>query len=350
MSSYYDILGVSSDASQEEIKKAYRQKVKEHHPDKGGNSETFNKIQTAYEVLSDNTKKSGYDAYGEKGEPDIMDMFRNAMNRNPFADTNRYTNFWNMHTQKIGTNIRIAIELTLKDIAVGTQKTIKYRISKTCQSCNGKGYKSAKTCGSCNGRGTKLTQVKMGNVYTTIQTVCQSCNGSGNIPDEYCQSCRGAKNINEEITTTINIQPSTIDQQEIVIKEKGNLDNNATVAGDLYIKVLEKFDPIFIRKDQHLIVEKILSIHELSHGCDIVIEDLFDKKHILNIPAGTQTGKIFTIENAGLRRMGMISLGNIYVVVHAHIPKNISNLDDIKTKGLTYKSIVSELKSLFNWN
>lgn len=332
--SYYDILGVSKSATQEEIKKAFRKKAIEHHPDKGGDETKFKEISEAYDVLSDESKRVDYDRYGKNNAnnpfsrggghgfnmDDIFsqfgDMFGGGFGRNNHQHPPR----------RKGGDLRVQIQVNLEEILFGTTKKVKYKRQKPCTPCNGKGGSGKKTCTSCNGFGRRnVTQQTPFGVINSTQ-LCSVCSGTGGVISNHCRNCSGQGTINEEEVVDINLPKGVGNGMSMVMEGLGNFVRDG-IPGDLQIIITEIPNPKFKREGNDLVTDLNISIPQAVLGTKQLISTL-EGDITIDINSGCESGKIFSLPGKGIPILinGKVSnsRGTLYVRVNISIPKKIS--------------------------
>ncbi len=282
MSDYYQILGVNKNASESEIKKAYRTLALKHHPDRGGDPEKFKEIQEANEVLIDKEKRQKYDQFGKEGlqtggmghggMPDIFNMFFNPMGGG------------RRHQQQKIEPVIAPLECSLEDLYNGMKTAKKVKIHKICIDCKGQGVKPGgkiNTCQPCNGRGIQIIRRQLGpGMIQQSQGPCPHCHGRGkSIKDsDKCQKCRGNKLMEVEKTVDVEVKPGTVNQEKIIIKGKGNQVPNVE-RGDIIFIVQEQEHKVFKRVSPvNLYMKKDINLVEALCGTNFVIEHLDGRK------------------------------------------------------------------------
>ena len=347
---YYEILGVNKDASAEEIKKAYRKKAIQFHPDKNpGNKEAeekFKEAAEAYEVLSNPEKKSRYDRFGHAGMSgaggfsgegmtfdDIFSRFGDI-----FSDAfgGGFGSFFGggggaQRRQRVnrGTNLRVTVKLSLDEIANGCTKKIKVKKYIACKTCGGNGEKngnSSKTCSTCNGRGTQTRVVNtiMGQMQTS--TTCQTCGGEGKIIQDKCTTCYGEGVVTGEELIELKIPAGVSDGVQLSVSGKGNAARRGGINGDLIVLIQEIEHPDFQRDGNDLIYNLFISIPDAITGTNVEIPTLSGKVRI-KIDAGTQSGKILRLRGKGLPDLNAYSKGDLLVRINVFIPSSINKED-----------------------
>lgn len=318
---YYDILGVNKTATQEEIKKAYRKKAVEHHPDKGGDENLFKEAAEAYEILSDPDKRKNYDTFGtteRRGSFNMEDIF------SQFEDIFSGFGFGHKSSpQKRGSDLRIKSSLLINEVINGAQKKIKYNRQVYCSSCNGTGGKDIITCNGCNGSGKKvISQITpFGRIQQT--TVCNECQGEGEKVKHRCVKCHGHGTESKEEIIDINIPPGAINGMQMTMKGYGNQIRNG-ISGDLYIVIEDIPDSKFKRDGVNLITEEWISISDAVLGSEMEIDSPTGSIK-LKIPNGCDSGKIFNIKQRGIPILShngsIVGYGDLLIKVNIKIPK-----------------------------
>lgn len=334
---YYEVLGVSKTASDDEIKKSYRSLAKKYHPDvcKEPDAEAkFKEVQEAYEVLSDSTKRQQYDQFGHDGPMGSggFDGFNFGGGFGGFEDI--FSSFFGggsrQRTQNgptRGRNLKTSITLTFEEAAFGVEKEITLNKYDTCKDCSGTGAMSGKdieTCPQCRGRGRVVVEQNsfFGRVQT--ETVCPRCNGKGKVIKNKCTTCHGEGRIKNISKLKVKIPSGVEDEQTLTVSGKGEAGLNGGLNGDLYISLTVKPHDLFERDGVHLYCEIPITFSQAALGDSIEVPTL-EGKCILKIPAGTQTGTKFRIAGKGIKNARTGETGNLYVVAKIVTPSKLSN-------------------------
>ena len=337
MSDLYQILGVSKTATDDEIKKAYRNLAKKYHPDvcKEPDAETkFKEVQEAYEVLSDSTKRQQYDQFGHEGPmggAGGFDGFNFGGGFGGFDDI--FSSFFGGGRSqsntgpKRGRNIKTSITLTFEEAAFGVEKEITLNKLDTCKDCSGTGAMSGKdieTCPKCHGRGKVI--VEQNSFFGRIQTeaTCPHCNGKGKTIKNKCTTCHGEGRIKNVSKLKVRIPSGVEDEQTLTVSGKGEAGPNGGMNGDLYININVKPHDLFERDGVHLYLEMPITFSQAALGDSVEVPTL-DGKCILKVPSGTQTGTKFRIPGKGIKNARTGETGNLYVVVKLITPTKLSN-------------------------
>ncbi|MBW6500278.1 MAG: molecular chaperone DnaJ [Bacteroidales bacterium] len=341
---FYEVLGVSKGATKEEIKKAYRKQALKYHPDKNPGDrkaeENFKEAAAAYEVLSNDEKRARYNRYGHEGlggmgngfggagmtMEDIFssfgDIFGDAFGGFAgFGGSRRSSRRVNK-----GSNLRVKVKLTLKEVAAGTEKKIRVNKYHSCDSCGGSGAADANSmtnCSTCNGSGhvTRLTNTMLGQMQTT--SVCPTCGGEGKTITRKCPACYGEGIVQKEEVIKINIPAGVGKGMQMTLSGKGNAPRRGGVNGDLLVVIDEESHPDLIREGNDLIYNLFISIPDAVLGSHVEVPTVENNVKI-KIEPGTQPGKILRLRGKGLPEVNGYGRGDLLVNVNVWIPKNIS--------------------------
>jgi molecular chaperone DnaJ len=341
---YYKILGVSKNATKEEIKKSYRKQALKFHPDKNPGDkkaeENFKEAAEAYEVLSNDEKRARYDRFGHSGMSgasggfsgsgmtmdDIFssfgDIFGDAFGGfGAFGGSRRGGKRVNK-----GTNLRVKVKLNLHEIANGAEKKIKVTKYDTCDTCGGTGAADANsmsTCSTCHGSGhvTRLTNTMLGQMQTTA--VCPACGGEGKTITKKCTTCYGEGIVQKEDIIKINIPAGVAKGMQMTVSGKGNAPRRGGVNGDLLVVVDEEDHQDLIREGNDLIYNLFISIPDAILGTHVEVPTV-DNNVKIKIEPGTQPGKILRLRGKGLPEVNGYGRGDLLVNVNVWIPKTMS--------------------------
>jgi molecular chaperone DnaJ len=351
---FYEVLGVPKNASDDEIKKAYRKLAMKHHPDRNQGDaakaaeERFKEAKEAYEMLSDPQKKAAYDQHGHAGvDPNMrggpgaegFDGFSGAFG-DIFGDI-----FGGARGQRNGrqvyrgSDLSYAMEISLEEAATGKDAQIKIPSWDDCESCKGTGAKpgtSVKTCTTCHGQG--VVQMRQG--FFSVQQTCPHCHGSGKIIPEPCTSCHGQGKIKKQKTLEIKIPAGIDDGQRIRSSGNGEPGQNGGPSGDLYIEIRLRKHDIFEREGDDLHCQVPVSMTIASLGGEIDVPTLQGKATI-DLPEGTQSGKTFRLRGKGVKGVRSSYPGDLYCHVAVETPvkltehqrKLLKELDESFKKG-----------------
>ncbi|MFP3871421.1 MAG: molecular chaperone DnaJ [Candidatus Natronoplasma sp.] len=354
---YYDILGVDRDASKEEIKKAYRKKAKKYHPDKNPDNteearEKFKKISEAYEVLADDEKRKRYDRYGKRGvkqdfgeggfqwsdfshRDDVEDIFSEVFGggrrRGGFEDI--FESFFggsrrrrDTRSRRRGRDLRMSIDVSLKDLREGAERTVKLNRKAQCEVCGGSGSRSGtkKTCPKCDGTGEVKRAQRRGFQQLVTISQCDRCGGTGGIVEDPCPECGGSGRVEKSETITINIPPGAQHGDKLRVGGKGEAGKKGAPPGDLYIVLRVKEEGPFERKGDDVMTEAEVSMAEAALGSKIKVSTL-DGDVNMKVPPGTQPGDILRLPNKGLKRRNGSGYGDQLVKIDVKIPDDLND-------------------------
>ncbi|MEM0360419.1 MAG: molecular chaperone DnaJ [Candidatus Diapherotrites archaeon] len=349
---YYDILGVGRNASEDEIKRAYKELAKKYHPDISSEKdaeEKFKEIQEAYSVLSDKQKRQAYDQFGHgydafKGfqgfrgtegfegfssfDFDFSDIF-NAFSRSGFGDffgEEFGTRTTRKQSPKKGSDIKFTLSISFEEAAFGTEKEILIERTIACNECNGKGYKSEKdisTCPNCGGAGqvSRSSRTPFG-FFQTI-TTCHKCGGTGKFSKNPCSECKGEGIKKEKKKVKVKV-PAGIDSGNYLrLAGQGNAGIKGGPAGDIYVVIFVEPHDIFKRDNFDVYCEIPISFAEAALGAEVEVPTLYGMAK-LKIPPGTQSGTIFRLKEKGIQKLNSIGKGDEFVKVILETPKSLS--------------------------
>ncbi|MFA4887595.1 MAG: molecular chaperone DnaJ [Candidatus Nanoarchaeia archaeon] len=332
---YYTQLGVSKTASKEEIKKAYKTLAKKYHPDvnkDAGSEEKFKKVSEAYAVLSDDTKKTQYDQYGETdfhqkySQEDIFRGF-NFSDINDAFGNDIFDMFFGGggRRQTRGRDLRYDVEISFKEAAFGTEKSVRLEKYNTCEFCEGTGAENGKlvTCTTCKGSGQeRVTRKTPFGVFSQVGP-CRTCKGAGQQAKEACTSCQGSGRILKEKELKIKIPAGVDNGTQLRVNGEGEAGQAGSRSGDLYIFINVEESDIFTREGQNLFLDLPLTFSQAALGEEIEIPTL-EKEVTLKIPSGTQTGTKFRLAAKGLPYLNGMGKGDLFIIANVVTPKKLS--------------------------
>jgi len=344
---YYEALGLSKGASDDEIKKAFRQLAKKFHPDVNpGNKraeERFKEINEAYEILSDSDKKSRYDRFGHAGvdpnfgaggggdpfggfsgfgggmEFDLGDILGSIFGGGSSSRANR-------NGPKKGDRVRTEVTITFEEAAFGCEKEVNVMRIESCDDCKGSGCKAGTTadkCDNCNGSGTITTQQRTPFGVMQSTTDCPKCSGRGKIVKSPCDKCRGVGLIRRNRGIKVSIPAGIDNGQTISVRAQGNAGLNGGEAGDLFVTVSVMHHELFEREGNAVLLTLPITFVQAALGTELEVETL-DGKVKYSLPEGTQTGTIFRLKGKGIPNLRGNGRGDQYVTVKVTVPTNLS--------------------------
>ncbi len=336
---YYEVLGVSRNASDTELKKAYRRAAQKYHPDRNPDDaeaeEMFKACKEAYEVLSDARKRAAYDQFGHAGVDPSMGGgggpgaggFGGASFSDIFGDVfgDIFGGGGGRGGQRVyrGADLRYNLELTLEEAVRGTTVKIRVPTYVSCKSCGGTGAKKGTrptTCTTCGGHG----QVRMQQGFFSVQQTCPRCNGTGTIVSDPCTECHGEGRIREQKTLSVKVPAGVDTGDRIRLANEGEAGENGGPPGDLYVQIHVKEHPIFKREDSHLYCEVPISFTTAALGGELEVPTL-DGRVMLKIPPETQTGKLFRMRGKGIKPVRGGPVGDLLCRVVVETPVHLSS-------------------------
>ncbi len=336
---YYEVLGVDKNASDQDIKKAFRKKAMQYHPDRNPGDKKaeaeFKDLNEAYDCLSDPEKKSRYDRFGHAGvDPnqfgggagfsgfggfdDIFDMFGDMFGGGGF---NRRAN-----APMKGRDLEKHITIDFREAAFGTTKKMTINKTVSCSDCDGSGAKdgtSKHTCSKCNGSGqiNVVQQSPFGRIQRTVS--CDACGGKGQVIDTPCDTCHGHGKIRKNVTIDLKIPEGIEDGAVMTLRGSGEPGVNGGPTGDLYVVVRVREDEIFKRKGQDLKIKLPICFTQAALGAEVVVPTLREKVSY-KIPAGTQPNTIFRLKGKGLKYVNSNRVGDLYIEVELEVPTKLN--------------------------
>ncbi|GAB4412679.1 MAG: molecular chaperone DnaJ [Thermodesulfovibrionales bacterium] len=329
MKDYYDILGVSRDASEAEIKKAFRGLALKHHPDRNPGSkeaeERFKEINEAYSVLSDPEKRANYDRFGTaEGIGAGFGAFTGTAFTDIFEDI--FGDFFGTGHRRPrptkGNDLRYDLDITLEESAFGTEKYIEVPRWETCSACNGSGSKPGKgpvTCTSCKGTG----HVRFQQGFFSVSKTCGRCHGTGRIITDPCTSCKGSGRTKKIHSVSVRVPAGVDSGSRLRMTGEGEPGTYGGPPGDLYIIIDIKEHPVFVRKGNDIYCETNITFPQAVLGAEIEVPTL-DGSTNLRIPPGTPSGNAFHLKGKGIPRLGGHGKGDEIVIVNIEVPKHIT--------------------------
>lgn len=365
---YYEILGVSRDASMAEIKSVYRKIAIKNHPDRNpGDEEAINRFKEAseaYDVLSNPEKKAKYDRYGHAGvgagsggSPfhevnDIFDAFGDIFGFGSGRRSGR------PRGPARGDHLQTSLEIDLVEAAFGCKKTIKIKRNKLCSTCDGTGAKpgsSPQTCDYCHGAG----QIVQSQGFFRMQSTCPNCGGEGTVITEKCNTCWGAGFEKETVELEATVPAGVDNGMQLCLRGEGNPGKGGGPRGDLYVQIIVKEHPLFHREGTHLICRVPITFSQAALGAEIEIPLLKGKKK-LTVPAGTQPHDTIRLAGLGIADPHTQRPGDLHVELHVEVPKKLNEEQerllrelaehDHVNVGHKRKSFWEQVKDFIHWD
>jgi molecular chaperone DnaJ len=323
----YELLGVGRNATNDEIKKAYKKLAKKHHPDKGGDEDYFKKIANAYDVLSNSEKRSNYDRFGHDGP-----SFGRGGGGNPFADFASKFGFGGFggfaggpqQQARYGSDISVVVKLTQEEIFNGVEKKYKYKRNVSCGTCDGNGGTNPTTCTVCNGTGimTTILNTPIGQIQQA--STCNHCQGVGKIYIDKCTVCNSEGIVQTEEVVEVNIPAGIQDGMTLSVEKKGNTVKMGNY-GDLLIKIQEMTHDIFTRNGSDLKMTLNLTYPQLVLGDKVEIPTIEGTKIRISIPEYSEVGNNLRIPFKGTKLYGKDGRGDLIVSLGLNMVKDLDD-------------------------
>ena len=354
---YYEMLGVSKDASQDDIKKAFRKLARKYHPDVNPGDKAaeqkFKEINEAYTVLSDPKKREEYDRFGkapfETGgawyegvkTPRYEDIFEFGMG-DIFGDIlGRAGRAEAAHVK--GADILTSLTVTFDEAFRGTQRAVTVSHEAECQTCRGSGAESSETCTRCKGSG--VLQASRG--FFRMQQACPQCGGSGRRITKACRTCGSRGMVVSSDSVKVKIPAGVDNGSRVKVKGMGNAGEMGGPSGDLYIEITVKADPVFKREGDNILLEVPVTFGEAVLGAKIEVLTM-DGVTVMTVPAGTQSGQKFKLTGKGFPSPKAGTRGNLYVIVRIAVPTDLSGRAKEAVKNIEQEYRENPRKGLFN--
>ena len=343
---YYEVLGLSKGASDDEIKRAYRKLAKKYHPDMNPGDKTaeakFKEVNEAYSVLSDKDKRAKYDQFGhagvdpnfgaggggfggfDMGDVDLGDLFGSFFGGGfggGFSSQQRAS------APQRGESLRASLTISFEEAAFGCQKEIDLTRTEQCQECHGSGCAAgttAETCPDCRGTGTVRVQQRMGSMAFSSSAPCSRCGGKGRIIHTPCKSCGGTGSVRRQSRISVTIPAGIDNGQAVSLRGQGNAGRNGGPAGDLIVSIRVRPSDKFQRDGTTVLYEQPVSFAQATLGAEITIPTLTGKVK-LTIPEGTDTGTVFRLRGKGVPYLNGSGAGDQFVTVTIATPKKLND-------------------------
>ena len=383
---YYEVLGIDKNASEDEIKKAYRKLAIKYHPDRNPDSkeaeEKFKEAAEAYDVLHDPQKRQQYDqfgfnapgaggfgGFGETGGFSMDDIF--SMFGDVFGGHGGFGGFSGFggegsrqRPQYRGSDLRLKVKLSLQEIATGVTKKFKVKKDVTCSHCHGSGAESgskSETCPTCHGSGVVVKTVRTMLGMMQTQTECPTCHGEGSVIKDKCHQCHGTGVVKGEEIVEIKIPAGVAEGMVVNVPGKGNAGQRNGISGNIQVYIEEEENDTFIRDGQDIVYNLLLDFPTAALGGDVEIPTLEGTRVRIKIDAGTQPGKTLRLRGKGLPAVQGYGSGKGDLVVHisVFVPKTLNreeknmleslrNNDNFKGDNVTKRSIFKKFRNYFD--
>ncbi|MGO9606171.1 MAG: molecular chaperone DnaJ [Candidatus Binataceae bacterium] len=367
---YYEVLGVSRGASEDELKKAYRRLAIQFHPDRNpGNKEAeerFKELNEAYQILSDADRRAQYDRFGHSafqgpqgqgpGGFDFSQGFEEVFS-DIFGDFFGTGRGRARSRTRRGDDLRYDLEVEFEEAARGTEKVVRFQRLTQCDACNGSrargGTTGARQCPNCKGSG----QVRTQQGFFSISTTCSQCRGEGMIISDPCPKCQGQGRLRKQESLSVRIPPGVDNGSRLKLRGEGEAGYGGGTAGDLYVVVHVKEHELFARQENNVVIEVPISFPQASLGCEIDVPTL-EGKVKLKVPAGTQSGKVLRLKGKGIVDLHGYGRGDQLIRVVVETPRSLTSrqrelleefakLDGKAVNHPLSKGFVDKLKEMF---
>ncbi|HZP46764.1 MAG TPA: molecular chaperone DnaJ [Candidatus Binataceae bacterium] len=334
---YYEVLGISRGAGEEEIKKAYRRLAVQYHPDRNpGNKqaeEKFKELNEAYQVLSDPERRAQYDRFGHAafqgpqgaggfGGFDFSQGFEEVFS-DIFGDFFGTGRGRSRSRSRRGEDLRYDLEIEFKEAATGAEKIIKFQRLVVCEQCNGSrargGAEGVRICPNCRGTG----QVRTQQGFFSISTTCGQCRGEGSVIADPCPKCQGQGRIRRPVSLSVKIPAGVDNGSRLKLRNEGEAGAAGGANGDLYVVIHVKEHPLFVRQDNDILIEVPISFPQAALGAEIEVPTLEGKIN-MKVPAGTQSGKIIRLKGKGFPDLHGYGAGDQLVRIAVETPRRLS--------------------------
>jgi molecular chaperone DnaJ len=341
---YYEVLGVSRTATKEELKKQYRSLARQYHPDVNGEAdagERFKEISEAYEVLSDDDKRSAYDRFGHAGVgnggfsgfdqqgfggfADIFEEFLGSFGGAGGARRRR-------RGPRRGSDLRYDLTITFEEAIFGTERDIEYRRSETCPVCSGSGAEPGTrpiSCTTCNGSGeVRRVQQSILGQFVNV-TTCHVCNGTGELIPNVCRECNGRKHVDRTVTKKVKVPPGVDSDTQIRLTGEGAAGLDGGPPGNLFVVLNVSSHEYFQRRGDDIVLDLQINVAQAALGDEISVPTV-DGDTALTIPGGTQSGRVFRLRGLGVPKLDRsgrsanVGRGDQLVIINVGIPKNLT--------------------------
>ena len=331
---YYEVLGVSRTASEEEIRRAYRKLAFQHHPDRNkeaGAEERFKQVTEAYEILSDGQKRAAYDQYGHAGVGGAAGAGFEGFGFGGFGDI--FDAFFGGTATRgrrgpvRGGDVRSPLTLEFEEAIFGCEKEVTIRRTELCGTCRGAGWEAGNAperCPVCNGAGEiRRVQQSLFGQFVNVAT-CQRCSGEGRIITVPCHECQGRGVERKQRRIVVRIPPGVDGNSQVRLTGEGDAGLRGGPPGDLYVGLEVLPHPVFKREGDDLVLELPVNIAQAALGDEVEVPTL-DGPYVLHIPSGVQTGKVYTLRHKGVHHVGSQRRGDLHIVLRVVTPEHLND-------------------------
>jgi molecular chaperone DnaJ len=368
---YYEVLSVARGASDDDLKKAYRRLAIQLHPDRNpGNKqaeERFKEVNEAYQVLSDPERRAQYDRFGHSA-------FQGPQGQGPFGGFDFSQGFEEVFSDifgdffgtgrgrarsrsRRGDDLRYDLEVEFEEAARGTEKVVRFQRLTLCESCNGTrargGSTGARQCPNCRGTG----QVRTQQGFFSISTTCSQCRGEGTIISDPCPKCQGQGRLRKQESLSVRIPPGVDNGSRLKLRGEGEAGYGGGTPGDLYVIIHVKEHSLFVRQENHIVIEVPISFPQAALGCEIEVPTLEGKVN-LKVPSGTQSGKVLRLKGKGIIDLHGYGRGDQLIRVVVETPRSLTarqrelleefaKLDGKAVNHPLSKGFVDQIKKMF---
>ena len=341
MSDLYELLDIPRDAAEDEVKRAYRRKAREHHPDAGGDEEAFKAVTHAYQVLSDPQKRARYDRFGDDGttngraggDPfgfggagfggidDVIDAFFGQSAGFRGAGGGRRA-----RREQPGRDVLVVVELTLEEVVTGVSREVEVDVPRACDTCDGSGSAGGggpSSCGTCGGAGQVQRVVRTAFGQLATAAPCGACQGTGRTVSDPCGDCAGEGRRPTKRTLRVDVPAGLEDGDRIPVRGEGEAGRNGAPAGDLYVQVRVAAHGLFERDGRDLAAEVSVPVTQAALGGSLTVPTVDGEEVEVPVPAGTQPGDVLTVKRAGLPVRGGGRRGDLHLLVRVEVPTGL---------------------------
>lgn len=342
MSDLYELLGVSRDATDDEIKRAYRKKAREHHPDAGGDADTFKQVTHAYQVLSDSERRARYDRFGDDGTPgargagdpfgfggagfggidDVIDAFFGSA----FGGSTTTGGRRGRPRAQPGRDVLVPVELTLEEVVTGVRREVEVEVAAACEQCGGSGSADGGPpghCGTCAGAGQVQRVVRTAFGQLASAGPCPTCGGTGRTVTDPCTGCGGEGRTVRKRTFAVDIPPGVDDGDRKRVSGAGEAGRQGSGAGDLYVEVRVADHEVYERDGRDLVAEVTLPVTQAALGGTLTLPTVDGTEIEVGVPAGTQPGDVLIVRRAGLPAQGGGRRGDLRLIARVEVPTDL---------------------------